>query len=46
MNDEQRAMFYETAMIPSEVSLEIEDFDKFYEARKQLLTAKIRKLLG
>jgi len=45
MNDEQKARFFEDAMISGDVSLEFEDFDKFYEARKQILTLKIRELL-
>jgi hypothetical protein len=46
MNDEQKAEFYKQAMISQEVSLEIEDFEKFYEARKAMLTERIRELLG
>lgn len=46
MNDEQKAEFYKQSMIPQDVSLEIEDFEKFYEARKAILTEKIRGLLG
>ena len=46
MNTEQRTRFYETAMIPEDVSLDIEKFDEFYEARKSLLTKKIRALLS
>lgn len=38
MNDEQKAEFCKQAMIPKDVSLEIEDFEKFYEARKAILT--------
>lgn len=45
MNDAQKQAFYKEAMIPDGVSLEFEDFEKFYEARKQLLKEKIRKLL-
>ena len=33
-------------MIPKDVSLEIEDFEIFYEKRKAILTEKIRELLG
>lgn len=33
-------------MIPQDVSLEIEGFEKFYEARKAILTERIRELLG
>ena len=46
MNDEQRAMFRKEALIPDDVSLELENFEEFYEKRKELLTAKIRQLLG
>ena len=46
MNDEQKAIFYKDAMIPEDVSLEIEVFDKFYETRKKMLAEKIRLLLG
>lgn len=46
MNDEQKAEFCKQAMIPKDASLEIEDFEKFYEARKAILTERIRELLG
>lgn len=46
MNQEQRARFLETAMIPANVSLEIEHFEEFYEARKKLLGNKIKYLLS
>ena len=46
MNDEQKANFYKQAMIPQDSSLEIEDFEKFYEARKTILAEKIREFLG
>ena len=46
MNDEQKAEFCKQAMIPKDVSLEIEDFEIFYEKRKAILTEKIRELLG
>lgn len=46
MNNEQKVGFYKQAMISEEVSLEIEDFEKFYEVRKIILTERIRKLLG
>ncbi|ECH9276463.1 DUF262 domain-containing protein, partial [Salmonella enterica subsp. enterica] len=45
MNDMQKAEFCNQAMIPQSVSLEIEDFEIFYEARKAVLTEKIRELL-
>ena len=46
MNDEQKAEFCKQAIIPQDVSLEIEDFEKFYEARKAILMERIRELLG
>lgn len=46
MNDEQKAEFCKQAMIPQDVSLKIEDFEKFYETRKTILAEKIRELLG
>lgn len=46
MNDQQKIDFYKQAMLPENVSLEIENFEEFYEARKRILTDNIRKLLG
>lgn len=46
MNEEQKVEFLKQAMIPHDVSLEIEDYEKFYEARKTILAEKIRELLG
>lgn len=46
MNDDQKVEFRKQAMIPQEVSLEFEKFDEFYEARKAVLTERIRELLG
>lgn len=46
MNNEQKADFLRQAMIPQEVSLEFEKFDEFFEARKAVLTERIRQLLG
>lgn len=45
MNDAQKAEFMNQALVPSEVSLEIEHFEDFYEKRKAILTKKIRELL-
>ena len=45
MNDEQKSKFLKEAIIPEGVSLEINDFEKFYEKRKEILAEKIRKLL-
>ena len=46
MNDEQKTEFRREAIIPDGVSLELENFEEFYEKRKALLTVKIRQLLG
>lgn len=46
MNDAQKDEFCKQAMIPQDVSLELEDFEKFYETRKEVLTERIRELLG
>lgn len=46
MNDEQKAEFNKQAIIPQDVSLEIESFEEFYNKRKELLAANIRELLG
>lgn len=45
MNDEQKVEFCNQAMILKDVSLEMEDFEKFYEARKLILAERIRELL-
>lgn len=45
MNDEQKAAFYKQAMIPEDISLEIDNFEEFYNKRKEILAARIRKLL-
>ncbi|SDZ11769.1 Uncharacterized conserved protein, contains ParB-like and HNH nuclease domains [Proteiniborus ethanoligenes] len=46
MNVEQRADFHRQSFIPEGISLELEKFEEFYEARKAILTGKIRELLG
>lgn len=46
MNDEQKAEFCKQAIIPDGVSLELEQFDEFYEKRKAVLKDRIRALLG
>ena len=46
MNDAQKEEFRRQAFIPEDVSLELENFDEFYEKRKEILTVKIRELLG
>lgn len=46
VNDAQKEEFRRQAFIPEDVSLELENFDEFYEKRKEILTVKIRELLG
>jgi len=46
MNTGQKVRFYETAIIPKDVSLDIEKFYEFYETRRKLLANKIKALLG
>ena len=45
MDEEQKKKFYEQAIIPQDISLEIEHFGDFYEARKNMLKEKIIGLL-
>mgnify|MGYP003533505222 FL=1 len=45
MNDTQKVEFCEQSFIPKDVSLELENFEEFYEKRKEILTDKIRELL-
>ena len=45
MNSEQKEKFYKEAIIPEGISLEFDNFEGFYEARKKLLKEKIHKLL-
>lgn len=45
MTDEQKQEFYKKSIIPQDVSLEFDDFEVFYEKRKQLLKEKILELL-
>ena len=45
MDEEQKKKFYEQAIIPQDISLEIEHFGDFYEARKNILKEKIIELL-
>lgn len=45
MNDMQKEEFHKQAMISQDMSLELEDFEKFYEARKTILVQRIRELL-
>lgn len=46
MNDAQKAEFCKEAIVPGDVSLELEHFDEFYEKRKAILAERIRALLG
>ena len=46
MNDAQKAEFIKQSFIPEGVSLELENFEDFYEQRKAILTEKVRELLG
>lgn len=45
MNEVQKQEFMEQAMIPKDIPLEFEDFDVFYEKRKEILSKQIRALL-
>ncbi|MBS7577691.1 MULTISPECIES: DUF262 domain-containing protein [unclassified Enterococcus] len=45
MNEVQKQAFMEQATIPKDVSLDFEDFDVFYEKRKEVLSKHIRALL-
>lgn len=47
MNEEQQIDFCKQSFIPNpnDVSLELENFEEFYEKRKAILTDKIKKLL-
>lgn len=46
MNDDQKAEFCKTALIPDGVGLELEHFEEFYEKRKEILAKKLKMLLG
>jgi len=46
MNDEQKINFFKQSFIPKGVSLELENFEDFYEKRKVILAEKLRELLG
>ena len=45
MDETQQQLFYTQAMIPEGVSLELDDFETFYNERKKLLVEKIRSLV-
>ena len=44
-NDSQKEQFRKQAMIPENISLEIDAFGEFYEKRKDILVQRIRELL-
>ena len=46
MTEAQRQEFYEEALIPDGVSLNLSHFGDFYEKRKTLLAQRLRSLLG
>lgn len=46
MNDNQKISFRQQALVPEGVSLELEDFELFYNSRREVLTKKIKELLG
>lgn len=46
MNQDQKEDFCKKSYIPENVSLEFDNFNEFYEKRKELLEKKIRSLLG
>lgn len=45
LNNEQKAAFYKQVILPEDVSLEIENFEEFYNRRKELLATRMRALL-
>lgn len=45
MDQEQQISFRREALIPDGISLELEDFDVFYEHRKALMAQQLRELL-
>lgn len=45
MNDEQKILFCKQSLIPENASLELNDFEIFYEERKKLLIKKLKELL-
>ena len=45
MTEEQQTEFYKNSFIPENVSLEISNFGKFYEKRKELIINKIKEIL-
>ena len=45
MTVDQQATFRKEAMIPIDASLELEDFEDFYEKRKALMAKKLKELM-
>ena len=45
MNNEQQEAFLKEAMIPDGASLQLEDFEEFYEQRKALMARQLMNLL-
>lgn len=46
MNQEQKQQFYEHSFVRPSISLEFDNFGRFYAERKKLLAEKIKELLG
>lgn len=46
MNQEQKQLFYEHSFVRPSISLEFDNFGRFYLERKRLLADKIKELLG
>lgn len=46
MNEQQKETFRKNALIPEDVDFGIENFEEFYNKRKELLHKKIKELLG
>lgn len=45
MNQEQKSLFYERSFIRPSISLEFDNFGRFYTERKKFLTEKIKALV-
>lgn len=45
MNQEQKQQFYEHSFVRPSISLEFDNFGRFYAERKKLLAEKIKELL-
>ena len=46
MNDQQKALFREEALIPDGVSLELSQFGEFYESRSKVLRERLLELMS